>query len=211
MRRTLLFLLLFAAGSVLAQEPEPVTVDVLVGGGRAARVDTTEAKHWTPPFNRPRVQDNMVLYGVHAYKVLSSYGYGGTGPPVHSRRGDSPSCDSGDWQSLPEGWQIAPDTEEVRSNVVAPFTWSTHLMIVYNETGLDSHFPAYRTAGLPPAGVRFGDSQAKLQWKRLEGGTVQYRCTWKCYQILIRRPIRGRHENDSLEPPNRWTFSDAVS
>ena len=203
MGRTLLFLLLFAAGSVLAQEP--VAVDVLVGGGRAARVDTTEAKHWTPPFDRPRVQDNMVLYGVHAYKVLSIYGTG-----VDPRRGDTPSCGSALWQSLPEGWQIAPDTEEVRSNVVAPFTWSTHLMILHNETGLDSHFPAYRTAGLPPAGVRFGDSQAKLQWKRLEGGTVQYRCTWKCYQILIRRPIRGRHENDSLEPPNGWTFSDAV-
>lgn len=152
----------------------------------------------------------MVLYGWFAYKTMSSNYDSVHGPRVVSRDSYLPSCQSKYWTSMPEGWHVAPDTGEVRRNVVAPYTWSTHLMVLHNESGHSSSYPAYRTAALSPAGERFGDDRPKLQRKTLHTGQVQYRCPWQCYQILIRTPIRGLEENDSIGPQNNvaWLFSD---
>lgn len=192
--------------TALGQNAEPVIVQA---GGTAARVAQEEKTVPTPPFSHPVVINNqMVLHGWFAYKTLA-YGYGDGSHVIPQGDWFRPSCQSRSWTTMPKGWKVAPDTEEVRRDVVAPYKWSTHLMILYNESGRHSHFPAYRTASLPPAGERFGDEQPKLQWKTLHTGGVQYRCPWQCYQILIRTPIRGREENDSVEPNNGWFFSDA--
>lgn len=176
-----------------------ITIDVDTGRTLAhVRCEDEE-----PPFKKPRlVSGNILLYGFYAYRTLSE------GNPVDGRIDDFPSCGSRHWQGLPAGWQLAPDTEDVRKNVVAPFTWRTHAVILHNETGSSSFYPAFRTAGFPPAGEEFGDSQPKLQTRVLATGNVEYRCPWICYQVLIRRRIRGREENDTMQLDNFWTFSD---
>jgi hypothetical protein len=148
----------------------------------------------------------MVLYGYHAYRTMNEF------TRVDASHSDMPSCHGRHWRALPAGWEVAPDTKDVRDNVVTPHTWGTHLMVLFDENGLDSFYPAYRTAGFPPAGEKFGNTQAKAQSRTNDAhfrNFTEYRCPWDCYQILIRRPIRGRQENDSVEPSNFWVFDDA--
>ena len=119
------------------------------------------------------------------------------------------------WLAMPAGYEVAPDTAEVRA-LVAAHTWSTHVMVLYSAAGLDNGYPAYRTAGYPPGGQRFGDSQAKAQTRTSSSGAIEYICPWTCYQILIRRAIqtsptsppstllgygRRRHNSSSTHPP----------
>lgn len=187
--------------SVLAQERHDYGARRRGGGYDAHAHAPHDMK---PPFKQPVLFGNMVLFGNHAYRAMDET----TG--IHPTGGQyGVSCQSRYWHTLPMGWEVAPDTEDVRSNVVAPHTWGTQLMVLFNENGLDSSYPAYRTAGYPPAGARFGDTQAKARKRVVPTGNVtQYRCPWTCYQILIRRAIRGRHENDSKEPTNGWVFDD---
>ena len=189
------------AGGVAARA-DPIVIDV--DTGRAATHEPRGED--MPPFERPRLHGNMILYGFYVYSTMTArYGDHRIDAPTH----DHPRCQDSGWHKLENGWHIAPNTDDVRTNVVAAFTWGTHLLVLHNESRTPPSYPAYRTQGFPPAGREFGDSQSKLQTRVLDAtGAVGYRLPWTCYQVLIRRRIRGRDDNDSQELENYWKFAD---
>jgi len=152
------------------------------------------------PLQPEIVTQYTVTYAGHTYRTLMS------DVPV---QGAGQRCHGQTWRVLPAGWEVAPDTDDVRNDVVIPYTWNTHVMILYNEAGLDSYYPGYTTrAGRSPAGGRFGDSQAKAQI-RVDGGQTEMYAPWNCYQVLIRQAARRQlaapilmDEDESIELPS---------
>ena len=80
---------------------------------------------------------------------------------------------------LPSGYELAPDTSDIRMNVVATHSWSTDVIV------LDS-LKGYGTASFQP-GQEFGDHQPKA----VRSSSGMWHCPWTCYQILIRRSTGG--------------------
>eukprot|EP00747_Dinoflagellata_sp_TGD_P183714 gnl/TRDRNA2_/TRDRNA2_38803_c0_seq1.p1 gnl/TRDRNA2_/TRDRNA2_38803_c0~~gnl/TRDRNA2_/TRDRNA2_38803_c0_seq1.p1 ORF type:complete len:235 (+),score=32.77 gnl/TRDRNA2_/TRDRNA2_38803_c0_seq1:110-814(+) len=107
-----------------------------------------------------------------------------------------------DWEPMPEGYHLAPDTEELRK-VLTTHTWSTHTVIF-------SALKAYTT--FAPAGQPFGDSQDKAHG-RVRNGTVEYMCPWECYQVIVRKPIADANTNKKEEeeaPERRLAVANPV-
>jgi len=87
-----------------------------------------------------------------------------------------------DWEPLPRGYELAPDTAELRK-VLTEHTWSTHVVILSSLKGYSTFQGNGYTLGQP-----FGDDQEKAR-KRVRKGTVEYMCPWECYQIIVRKPV----------------------
>mmetsp|Transcript_37957 Transcript_37957/g.72967 ORF Transcript_37957/g.72967 Transcript_37957/m.72967 type:complete len:310 (-) Transcript_37957:272-1201(-) len=101
-----------------------------------------------------------------------------------------PKCHQpGLWLALPgEGWMIAPDTPEVRRNVVATHSWSSHVVVLDSMKGITTLM--LRT--IVP-GTEFGDRQPKARMRYMHG-VKEWTCPWTCYQILIRRALKNGEE-----------------
>jgi len=102
--------------------------------------------------------------------------------------GLTPKCHQpGRWLALPgEGWELAPDTPEIRQNVVAVHSWSSHVVVLASMKGITTRM--YGTGHEP--GTEFGDMQPKARMRYVLG-VRQWTCPWTCYQILIRRRLPG--------------------
>jgi hypothetical protein len=92
---------------------------------------------------------------------------------------------------LPSGYELAPDTSDIRMNVVAAHAWSTDVIV------LDS-LKGYGTRSFQP-GQEFGDHQPKA----VRSSTGMWHCPWTCYQILIRR------SSGDAGIANHWTSDDS--
>jgi len=117
--------------------------------------------------------------------------------PGVSADGIVPKCHRpGLWLPLPdEGWEIAPDTADIRHNVVAMHSWSSQVVVLSSLKGIITRI-AYRpkpigalfSRGFIP-GSEFGDMQPKAK-ARYRNGVKEWTCPWTCYQILIRRRLQ---------------------
>jgi len=83
---------------------------------------------------------------------------------------------------------VAPDEPKVR-NIVDGFGWGTHVVVLYNSSGIDGGYPGYTTRNAKGPFRKFGTSHPKAN-VRTSNGVAEYTCPWECYQILIRRPVR---------------------
>eukprot|EP00746_Dinoflagellata_sp_MGD_P121926 gnl/MRDRNA2_/MRDRNA2_56960_c0_seq1.p1 gnl/MRDRNA2_/MRDRNA2_56960_c0~~gnl/MRDRNA2_/MRDRNA2_56960_c0_seq1.p1 ORF type:complete len:1285 (+),score=247.53 gnl/MRDRNA2_/MRDRNA2_56960_c0_seq1:89-3943(+) len=88
------------------------------------------------------------------------------------------------WHPLPEGYELVPDTAELRK-VLTQHTWSAHSVVLKSLKA----YTTFSGNGIV-LGQVFGDSQDKAH-RRVKNGVVEYTCPWECYQILMRRPIGG--------------------
>eukprot|EP01045_Picozoa_sp_COSAG04_P027025 COSAG04_NODE_3876_length_2456_cov_2.353415_1_plen_584_part_10 len=117
----------------------------------------------------------LLLHDGFEYRTLTNIaGYDHTGLTCHG---------SDLWLPVPAGFEIAPDTADIITNVVAAHPWSTHVMVL-------GSLRAYGTAAQSNAnaGQEYGDHQDKAVSRVLNGET-EWSCPWSCYQILIRRPF----------------------
>ena len=86
--------------------------------------------------------------------------------------------------AMPDGYEVAPDDDDIIDSIVAAFPWETHVMVLYSPSGLCSGYPAYGTAAFYPGEI-WGDSQAKARIT----SDGRWWTPWTCYQILIRRSV----------------------
>ena len=86
--------------------------------------------------------------------------------------------------AMPDGYEVAPDDDDIIDSIVAAFPWETHVMVLYSPSGLCSGYPAYGTAAFNP-GDLWGDSQAKARIT----SDGRWWTPWTCYQILIRGSV----------------------
>jgi len=86
--------------------------------------------------------------------------------------------------AMPDGYEVAPDDDDIIDSIVATFPWETHVTVLYSPSGLCSGYPAYGTAAFYPGEI-WGDSQAKARIT----SDGRWWTPWTCYQILIRRSV----------------------
>jgi len=91
------------------------------------------------------------------------------------------------WVALPDkGWEFAPDTPEIRRDIVASHPWSTDILVLASMKGIRTK--QWIEQSVTP-GTEFGDDQPKALM-RTRSGVREWTCPWECYQILIRRRLQ---------------------
>eukprot|EP00746_Dinoflagellata_sp_MGD_P021966 gnl/MRDRNA2_/MRDRNA2_151287_c0_seq1.p1 gnl/MRDRNA2_/MRDRNA2_151287_c0~~gnl/MRDRNA2_/MRDRNA2_151287_c0_seq1.p1 ORF type:complete len:911 (-),score=191.01 gnl/MRDRNA2_/MRDRNA2_151287_c0_seq1:16-2748(-) len=103
-----------------------------------------------------------------------------------------------DWEPVPEGYELAPDTSELRK-VLTGHTWSTHVVILSSMKGYSTFSGGGFSSGQP-----FGDAQDKAR-RRVKNGVIEYMCPWECYQILVRRPVDDAGDTEDRREEERTT------
>mmetsp|Transcript_126551 Transcript_126551/g.252963 ORF Transcript_126551/g.252963 Transcript_126551/m.252963 type:complete len:1348 (-) Transcript_126551:167-4210(-) len=101
------------------------------------------------------------------------------------------------WLPMPAGYELAPDTADVRNNVVAAHTWSTHIVVLGSLKG-------YCCKGFRTAGEEFKSRDEQKAKVRIKNGVSEYRTPWEKYQVLIRQKVS---EFKLAEPHYGWVES----
>jgi len=141
-----------------------------------------EEKSRTPPAPAKKKGLYMLEYDGYEYRTLEE------SIKVEKKlwqQSDATCCR--DWRAMPEGYEIAPDTPELRK-VLTQYTWSTHVVILDSLKG----YATFQGNGFT-LGQHFGDHQDKAK-RTVKRGQVGYSCPWECYHVIIRRPSPKRGE-----------------
>ena len=103
-----------------------------------------------------------------------------------------------DYLPLPSGCVLAPDTPEVRANVVATHTWSTQVMILANGAGINTK--AFRTPGdefaagpLRTSGGNYKPNGCSMQ--------ILYECGPREFTNTSAPPVLTRSVQPACSPP----------
>ena len=107
-------------------------------------------------------QTDTLRYNGYEYRTLMDTTPARTAEVCHTSTNPLP---------IPSGYELAPDTADIRTNVVAAHPWSTDVMV------LDS-LKGYGTASFRP-GEEFGDAQPKA----VRTGSGMWFCPWSCCEF----------------------------
>ena len=141
-------------------------------------------REWTCPWSCYQI---LIRRRLQTVVLLDGYEYRALMPGVNADGHEKKCHKKYNWVALPDkGWEFAPDTPEIRRDIVASHPWSTDILVLASMKGIRTK--QWIEQSVSP-GTEFGDDQPKALM-RTKSGVREWTCPWECYQILIRRRLQ---------------------
>ncbi|MGB2455819.1 MAG: hypothetical protein ACPIG7_14595, partial [Akkermansiaceae bacterium] len=154
------------AGTITLTSPITIDKDIVIDGGNSVTISGGEL---TSIFkiNRPT---RHVVYDGYVYRTLLGANVNGTTQYGNTEQTATP---------MPTGFAVAPDSDDIVQNVIAPYYWDIWRLCTENKCWATKHYGA--NAGVVKDNLR--------NWEQVENGDYRVKAGNNYYRLLIRADV----------------------